>query len=742
MPGEAAVDYASPLTRVELMRWLWPHCDHGHVALQYLGDEGELRPGWIHDEADANRAIKAFAAGTLHEERFETATKQGVAYAITGAQRLGLVPHRNGMVGVFCVDLDDHTGDGGNVPLYDSIVRFFGAEPVVFTSKGGKGLHAFYQLRHAVPVEDFRQWSRSWRFNRMAEGRPELFPKSTGCTQVWMPGEPNDRGGDAYRSGNRDGAIIGALPPPLPVEVRDDVLSVLFDPPSEGARNEACNIIVFEFGLRRAGRDAAWAVCQWWIEKNGYPLEHARSTFESGYQSGLNATPYGAVINRDRRGGNEYEYELDGIGNADLFVSMHGHDAKFCAGLNQWFVWDITRWSPDQVRVEAMAKLTAQSIEDPTHRKKSSTKRGVEEMLFLARSDPGMAVRPEQFDGDPWLFNCLSGTIELRTGSMRGHARTDLLSKVSPVRYDPGGVCPVFLRFIDTVCGGDDELIDYIQRVCGYMLTGDTGEQCMFFLYGDGCNGKSVLAALLQHILGGYVRKIPSQMLSRQDRAAGEGATPFLTTLIGARLAVASELEEGQRLAEAKIKDMTGGDRMIGRGLHKGPVEFDPMFKMLIYGNHKPEISGTDHGIWRRIHLIPFTVTIPQADRDPHLLDKLKDEAGAILAWMVQGCLEWQRDRLNPPSAVLHATDGFKTESDVVGRFIEDRCTLADGVYVSKGQLFKAYRAWCEATGETPLGKNPFGTRITQRGIAEKRNRNDRLWVGVELSTSEGDGDA
>jgi putative DNA primase/helicase len=310
------------------------------------------------------------------------------------------------------------------------------------------------------------------------------------------------------------------------------------------------------------------------------------------------------------------------------------------------------------------------------------------------------------------------------------------------MRISTSGSCPIWERFLSTVFAGDEQLIAYIQRVCGYLLTGDVSEQCLFFMHGDGCNGKSVFVSILQHILGNYARKVPAQILSRSDRVAGEGPSPFLSTLIGARLATSSELEEGQKFAEARIKDMTGGDRLTSRGLRQDPVEFDPMFKLLLYGNHKPDISGADHGIWRRIHLIPFMVTIPECQRDPKLLHKLKGESGAILAWMVRGCLEWQKRGLCPPDAVMHATSSYRSESDTVGRFIEECCNCADGVFVKKGDLHEAYRSWCLDSGEEPLNKGPFGARVKRLGFEEKRLNNGRLWIGLELSVTEEAGDA
>lgn len=734
MQGEPASNPNTPISRVELMRWLWPHCDPGHVALQYLSAEGKLRPGWIHDEEDALRAMKSFAAGKLHEERFETVTQTDVSYTIAAAKRLGLVLHRDGMVSVICLDLDDHTGDGGNLKLLNPISRFLGATPVVFTSKSGKGVHAFFELGEPMPVEGFVAWAKGWGFNR--PGQPELFPKTAKHTQLWMPGEPNEHGGDTYKSGTFESAVIQSLPELLPVKLTNKTLGFLRGEATEPGRNSALNVAAMELGQKGVDRELAWRLCQRAALLCGLEPGESERTFQSGYSAGesmpLHRTEPAAAL--QHRSASDRTYELTGIGNAERFVAMFGHDVKYCAAIKSWYAWDTSRWVCDGIRAEGLAKLAALEVTDEKHRRYSCSKRGIDEILHLARSDPSMAVRLQQFDADPMLFNCQSGTIDLRTGQLRSHDRKQLLSRISPVRYAPGDSCSLWREFLQTVFGGSDELIGYIQRMCGYMLTGDVREQCLFFMHGDGCNGKSVFASVLQFVLGDYARKIPAQILSRSDRVAGEGPTPFLSTLVGARLASASELEEGQKFAESRIKNMTGGDRQIGRGLRQDPIEFDPMFKLLLYGNHRPEIVGVDHGIWRRIHLIPFLVTIPDFQRDPQLVDKLKSEAGAILRWMVDGCMQWQQRGLCPPDAVVHATSGYRAESDTVGRFITECCTRADGVFVMKGELHQAYVEWCTQSGEESLKKNQFGTRVKRHGLSEKKTHAGWMWVGLELS--------
>jgi putative DNA primase/helicase len=236
---------------------------------------------------------------------------------------------------------------------------------------------------------------------------------------------------------------------------------------------------------------------------------------------------------------------------------------------------------------------------------------------------------------------------------------------------------------------------------------------------------------MLQHILGSYAIRMPVEAVMQHDRSAG--ATPDMVRLQGARLALTTELDEGKAFAGPAIKNTTGGDRLVARALYANPVEFDPTHKLLLYGNHKPRVTGTDHGIWRRMRLIPFTVTISDEQRDPHLIDKLKAETDAILGWMVRGCLQWQRDGLGMPAAVRKATESYRIESDAVGRFIEECCDLAEGVETEKPVLYALFKAWCETNGESVLSAKAFHPRLVAKGVLEGRKNKVRTWIGISI---------
>jgi P4 family phage/plasmid primase-like protien len=750
------------IDRVALLEWLRPNCEPDRVALLYPKRGGELSPGWVMSQADAERAITAYRAGALDGESFHSTTKNGKAYRIKGAARLGLVPHRNGRVLAFCVDLDDHTGDGGTVHLREAVARFLGAEPIVFTSKGGKGLHCFFRLAQPMEAEAFVAWSRAWGFNR--QGEPEVFPKTTRNTQAWLPNEPNDNGGDAYVSGTFESCVIASLPKPPTAKLTTTTLHFLRGFARQPGRNEALNKAAFELGSKRVPRSDASELCMLGARLCGLLAEEpdqTRATFDSGYEAGAKSAPTAdAADGHDGIAAVPKFRRLDGIGNGERFVDQHGQDVRFSYELDSWLVWTGKRWSLDsQAAVEAMAKKTArlilkemeraldeardtgktddelEAIESAYRKQYVSAARvhGVRDMLTMAQSEPGVKVSVAQIDAGHMLLNVRNGTIDLTTGRLRPHERSDGITKIAPATFDPDADSTLWQSFLDRIFAGDEDLIAYIQRAVGYSLTGQVGEQCLFFLHGTGQNGKSVFIQTLLAVLGEYAQKAPTEMIMKQDRASGGGATPDMARLRGVRLAVTAELDEDQRMGEAKVKDLTGADRIVARKLYCEPVEFDPTHKLWIYGNHKPSIRGTDDGIWRRMRLIPFAVTIPNEEKDPHLVEKLSAERDGILAWAVRGCLEWQRDGLGLPHAVASATEAYRGESDRLAAFLDECCVVGEWARVGKSELYAAYEAWCRESGEHAISKKRLGIRLSERGFAERRDMRQRSWIGLGL---------
>jgi P4 family phage/plasmid primase-like protien len=290
------------------------------------------------------------------------------------------------------------------------------------------------------------------------------------------------------------------------------------------------------------------------------------------------------------------------------------------------------------------------------------------------------------------------------------------------------------MQFLEQIFDNDRALIDWLQRFCGYLLTGSTQEQMFLFCYGLGANGKSVFIKVLEHILGDYSRAIASETLSESKRQAG-GATPDLAALIGARLVLCSETEDNTALAESLVKSLVSGDSMAVRQLYAAPVQFTPNFKLVMAGNHKPIVRGNDYGLWRRVRLVPFNRTFSPEERDPHLLAKLKAEIPHILAWMVAGCIAWQRQGLtDTPAAIRQATDAYQVDQDLTGRWL-DECTvsLPHGETAS-GDLYANYKAWSLDNGLRPASAVALGRRLSERGYIVRQSHGKRLWCGLTLT--------
>jgi P4 family phage/plasmid primase-like protien len=284
--------------------------------------------------------------------------------------------------------------------------------------------------------------------------------------------------------------------------------------------------------------------------------------------------------------------------------------------------------------------------------------------------------------------------------------------------------------------------MDWMQRFCGYLLTGSTQEQIFLFCFGHGANGKSVFIEVLKHIIGDYSRAIASETLSESKRAAG-GATPDLAALIGARLVICSETEDNTALAESLVKSLVSGDSMAVRQLYAAPVQFTPNFKLVMAGNHKPIVRGNDNGIWRRVRLVPFNRTFAPNERDPLLLAKLRAETPHILAWMVQGCIDWQRVGLSvTPATIRQATDAYQVDQDLTGTWLNE-CTTADKFgETSTTDLYANYKLWSMDNGLRPASAVSLGRRLGERGFIVRQSSGKRIWCGLSLTDTRHESDA
>ncbi len=346
----------------------------------------------------------------------------------------------------------------------------------------------------------------------------------------------------------------------------------------------------------------------------------------------------------------------------------------------------------------------------------------------------------DKLDADPLLLNCTNGTIGLKECELRPHAQRDLLTKLCPVEFDRSAICPIWERFLFEIFDGDMDVIDFVQRSLGYSLTGLTTEQVVFIMHGAGSNGKSVLLETIAAVLGDYVKRSPAETWISKPYS---GPSNDLAALAGARFVSVIETEHDKSLAEALVKQATGGDAMTVRFLHREFFSFVPKFKLWFATNHKPKIRGSDYAIWRRILLLPFAVTFVDADKlmdgqkvkDPDLKNRLADEYPGILAWMVRGCAAWQELGLDPPSAVRLATEGYQDAEDNVSGFIRDNCAISRGSTCTIAFLYASYEIWCAENEEEAISKNAFGRNLDERGHPPQRQTGGaRMRKGIDLT--------
>jgi putative DNA primase/helicase len=403
------------------------------------------------------------------------------------------------------------------------------------------------------------------------------------------------------------------------------------------------------------------------------------------------------------------------------FTKRYQNDWRYVAAWGKWLMWDCQRWRSEDTLaasdlVRNVCRFASLKSDNPKLAAKlagSSTIGGVER---LARTDRRHAGTTEEWDADVWAINTPGGVVDLRTGRIRAHLRSDRMTKIATAT--PRGECPTWLRFLSDITNADQELIDYLQVMIGYCLTGVTSEHALFFLYGTGANGKSVFVNVLSTILGDYAANAPMDtfMETRGDRHPTD-----LAGLRGARFVSSIETEQGRSWNESKVKAITGGDKVSARFMRQDFFEYFPQFKLIIAGNHKPSIRNVDEAMKRRLHLIPFTVTIPPARRDGKLTEKLLMERDAIMAWAVEGCKRWQANGLKPPSLVVAATDEYFDEEDAIGEFIAAEAQICAPAKVSVADVFARWQEWSSKRGEYVGTSRWLAQQFANRGFARTR---------------------
>lgn len=405
-----------------------------------------------------------------------------------------------------------------------------------------------------------------------------------------------------------------------------------------------------------------------------------------------------------------------------------------------WMVWDGTRWVEDQTGAATRAVLDvlrgalAESLDAAELRadvRKCESAAGIAGVLDIARSLEVFAATVPDLDPDPYLLNVANGTLDLRTMELRAHDPADRCTKVTRAAYVPDAASGTWADFLTTVLPDEAERA-YLQRVIGQALYGRVSEHLFAVLTGTGANGKSTMYGAVNYALGDYATVIDPALLMTAERS-GRAGGPELMQLLGARLVVGSETEDGRKLDEATMKRLTGGDELTARRLYREPVTWQPTHQLLYVTNHLPQVKGNDPAVWRRLRVIPFGVVVPPGERDPGLPERLELAAEAVLAWCVAGYVHYRDTGMQEPTSVVAATEDYRADSDAVARFITEACMVSVTATATTRELFGAWQRWALADGAEPLSEKAFGKELDRLGYDARRTKRGMIRAGIGL---------
>ncbi len=421
------------------------------------------------------------------------------------------------------------------------------------------------------------------------------------------------------------------------------------------------------------------------------------------------------------------------------FVERHHSRLRYVALWSRWFSYQGTVWKQDgTLEIFDLVRSLCRSVAAGCPERKIATliasAKTVSAVERLARSDRRVAATIEQWDADPWLLNTPDGVVDLKTGIMRPTKPEDYMTKCTSVA--PGGEWEAWHEFLAKVTDGNDEQQAYLRRLVGYALTGDMSDHVLAFAHGTGANGKSVFINTIAGIMGDYHRSTSASLFMESHH---EQHPTELASLRGARLVTATEVEEGRRWKEGLIKLVTGGDIISARFMRQDNFEFKSTAKLVFVGNHQPALRNVDEAMRRRLHLIPFNITIPPSERDPDLSRKLQNEWPGILDWAIKGCLDWQAKGLVPPAAVKDATSHYFENQDAFGSWLDDRCERNAQAWTSSTDLFNSWRGWATDAGEFVGNTRRFMQGLENRGFMSVRRMYGRGFAGIRLKEKSGD---
>lgn len=518
-----------------------------------------------------------------------------------------------------------------------------------------------------------------------------------------------------------------------------------------GTRNHTLNKAAYSIGRLVAGgeieMDEALTTLEEAGKDAGLDIHEINNTVNSGISGGMK-NPKSAPKPKEKLNLFSNHYHYTDMGNSYRFKDYADKNIKYCYAWNSWLIWDGTKWQLDDTgeimtkakeMINEMYKQAASISSEKEETRKAALKHTMQTsnsnkiQAFIHLTKNEVPVLHENLDDKPFLLNTQTGTVDLKNGILKEQERKDLLTK--RINF---GICkrkPIqWINFLNDIFMGDQNLIRFVQKAAGYSLTGDISEQCMFILYGTGRNGKSTFLNVLSDIFGDYACNTPAEtlMIKKNDTIPND-----IARLKGMRFVTAYETEDNKRLAEAKIKALTGGDIITARFMRGEYFQFKPTFKLWLATNHKPRIKGTDEGIWRRIKLIPFNYCVPKDKMDKHLQDKLMAEAEEILTWAIEGTDIWEKEGLGEAEAVTLATNEYRSESDAIGLFLKEYTEKEVTSITEKTRLYQIYKHWAESNGEYPMASRTFTRAMKERGyVEERRGKGSKPhWLGLALKT-------
>lgn len=675
--------------------------------------------------------------------------------AVAVAERYSGIGFMFGGSGCFGVDIDDREEelkqflDGGEGGIFDEFVNTLQSYTELSQSKHGIHIICKGKLppggrnsrRHRLEMYD------SGRFFIMTGNCCSQFAEIRECTESIKPLHAKYFGGGSEPAPKPRPAVI-SLPVGDIVRTAANAkngaqFTALYggDMTGYSSHSEAdlafCNLLAFWCGrdadkmdaiFRRSGlMREKWDRKQSGSTYGAITLEKAIAGCTEVYSP--KSGGYSLSIGSD--GGDVKTYTFDDMGNAERFVDLFGESVRYCYTEKKWYYYDGRKWCMDAVgatermadrAVQAMnAELKYYAMTDQSegtemeklfqkHIKQSRSNKSKKAML--AEVQHHVPILPSQMDKYKMALNTPGGVINLKSGSVGAHDPELYLTKITAVNLADNADCPRWLAFLNDIFGGDRDLIRYIQKAVGYSLTGSTAEQCAFFLYGTGRNGKSTFLDIIRDVFGDYAANIQPETIMVKNNS-GSAINSDIARLKGARLVTSVEPNEGVRINEGLLKQLTGDDTVTARKLYSEEFEFKPEFKLWMATNHKPIIRGTDTGIWRRVHMIPFSIAIPEEKVDKNLAHKLRAEMTAIFRWCVDGCALWQQEGLKMPLAVLNSVREYRREMDVISAFLEDCCQNTGSVAAKT--LYAAYAQWAEDNNEYRMSNTKFGVELAKR---------------------------